>query len=117
MNAVIKTQIQLQIANRLGHVFEQREKRPLEIVATGVAEIDHVLDGFPRGAITEIHGAASCGRTSLLHSTLAAATSSEGTCALVDCSETFDPSSAACAGVRFDRLVWGRCNRKPDSAF
>src|SRR5438067_7460608 len=117
MNAVIKTQIQLQIANRLGHVFEQREKRPLEIVPTGVSEIDHVLDGFPRGAITEIHGAASCGRTSLLHSTLAAATSSEETCALVDCSDTFDLSSAARAGVSFDRLLWVRCNSNLENAF
>jgi len=117
MNAVVKKQIQLQIANRLGHVFEQREKRPLEIVTTGVAEIDRVLDGFPRGAITEIHGTASCGRTSLLHSTLAAATSSEETCALVDCSDTFDLSSAARAGVSFDRLLWVRCNRNLENAF
>ena len=117
MNAVIKTQIQLQIANRLGHVFEQREKRPLESFPTGVSEIDHVLDGFPRGAITEIHGATSCGRTSLLHSTLAAATSSEETCALVDCSDTFDLSSAANAGVSFDRLLWVRCNSNLENAF
>src|SRR5437588_6169943 len=117
MNAVIKTQIQLQIANRLGHVFEQLEKRPVEILPTGVAEIDHVLGGFPRGAITEIHGAASCGRTSLLHSTLAAATSNEETCALVDCSYTFDLSSAARAGVSFDRLLWVRCNGSLENAF
>jgi len=117
MNAVAKTQIQLQIANRLGHVFEQREKRPLEILPTGVTETDHLLDGFPRGAITEIHGAASCGRTSLLHSTLAAATLSEETCALVDCSDTFDLSSAANAGVSFDRLLWVRCNNNLEGAF
>ena len=95
MNAVAKTRIQSQIADRFGHVFEQREKRPLEILPTGVTEIDQVLGGFPRGAITEVHGTESCGRTSLLLSALAAATSSEETCALVDCSDTFDLTSAA----------------------
>jgi len=117
MNALVKTRIQLQIADRFGHVFEQGEKRPLEILPTGVAEIDQVLDGFPRGAITEIHGTASCGRTSLLLSALAAASSSEETCALVDCSNTFDLSSAADAGVSFDCLLWVRCNNNLERAF
>ena len=117
MNAAVKTRIQLQLADRFGHVFEQPEKRPLEILPTGIAEIDHVLDGFPRGAITEIYGAASCGRTSVLLSALAAATSSEETCALVDCSNTFDLSSAADAGVSFDRLLWVRGNHNLELAF
>ena len=117
MNAVAKTWIQSQIADRFGHVFEQREKRPLEILPTGVTEIDQVLGGFPRGAITEVHGTESCGRTSLLLSALAAATSSEETCALVDCSDTFDLISAANAGVSFDRLLWVRCNNKLEDAF
>ena len=117
MNAVAKTWIQSQIADRFGHVFEQREKRPLEILPTGVTEIDQVLGGFPRGAITEVHGTESCGRTSLLLSALAAATSSEETCALVDCSDTFDLISAANAGVSFDRLLWVRCNNKLEGAF
>src|SRR2546421_2136584 len=117
MNAAVKTRIQLQLADRFGHVFEQPEKRPLEILPTGIAEIDHVLDGFPRGAITEIYGAASCGRTSILLSALAAATSSEETCALVDCSNTFDLSSAADAGVSFDRLLWVRGNHNLELAF
>ena len=117
MNAVAKTQIQLQIADRFGHVFEQREKQPREVLPTGVAEIDHVLEGLPRGAITEIHGAASCGRTSVLLSALAAATSSEETCALIDCSDTFDLSSAADTGVSFDRLLWVRCNHNLECAF
>src|SRR3989440_7816791 len=117
MNAVAKTRIQSQIADRFGHVFEQREKRPLEMLPTGVTEIDQVLGGFPRGAITEVHGTESCGRTSLLLSALAAATSSEETCALVDCSDTFDLISAANAGVSFDRLLWVRCNNKLEGAF
>ena len=116
MNAIAKSQIP-QIADRFASVFERHKKRPLEVLPTGVAEIDRVLHGFPRGAITEIHGAVSCGRTSLLVSALAVATSNEETCALVDCSNTFDLESSARAEVNFDRLLWIRCKNNLENAF
>src|SRR6266545_7366258 len=110
MNAAItKKQIESVLADRFGHVFERYERSPPETLPTGIDEIDNAFHGFPRGAITEIHGAASSGRTSLMLSALAAATSQEETCALVDCSDTFDLSSAAKADVDFDRLLWIRC--------
>jgi len=115
--AVAKKEIESALANRFGAAFEQREKQPGEIVPTGVPEIDAVLNGFPRGAITEIHGAASSGRTSLLLSALAFATGQEETCALIDCSDTFDPTSGAKARVDFDRLLWVRCNSNLERAF
>src|SRR6478609_12004894 len=74
-----------------------------EFVPTGIPEIQ-----LPRGCLTEIVGPASSGRTTLLHSVLAAATARGETCALVDTDETFDPASAAAAGVRLDRLIWVR---------
>ena len=117
MNAVAKKEIEAQVVDRLGHVFERHEKRPREILQSGISEIDQALGGFPRGAITEIHGTASCGRTSLMLATLAAATSSEETCALIDCSDTFDLFSAARAGVNFDQLLWVRCNHNLERAF
>ncbi|MBM3792501.1 MAG: DNA recombination/repair protein RecA [Acidobacteria bacterium] len=64
---------------------------------------------FPRGRITEIHGAASSGRTSLLYSALAQATAEGESCALVDGDDMFDPASAAAAGVELHRLLWVRC--------
>ncbi len=117
MNAVAIKEIESQIVSRLGYVFERHEKQPAEILASGISEIDQALAGFPRGAISEIYGAESCGRTSLLLATLAAATSTEETCALIDCSDTFDVASAAEAGVKFDRLLWVRCNNNLEHAF
>ncbi|PYS63555.1 MAG: recombinase A, partial [Acidobacteria bacterium] len=115
--AVAKKEIESALANRFGAIFERREKHPAEILPTGVLEIDALLNGFPRGAITEIHGAASSGRTSLLLSALAFATEQEETCALIDCSDTFDPASAAKARVDFGRLLWVRCNSNLERAF
>lgn len=64
---------------------------------------------FPRGRISEIYGEASSGRTSLLYSALAQATSERESCALVDADDCFDPVSAAAAGVELPRLLWVRC--------
>jgi hypothetical protein len=116
-SAVAKKEIELALADRFGAVFQQREKQPVEIMPTGVGEVDARLNGFPRGAITEIHGTASSGRTSLLLSTLAAATSQEETCALVDTSDTFDLSSAVKARVDCNRLLWVRCSGSLERAF
>ncbi|HSD29130.1 MAG TPA: hypothetical protein VLL75_17650, partial [Vicinamibacteria bacterium] len=60
--------------HRLQHVApplrgEDRRLRPL---ATGLAGVDALLEGgFPRGALSEIHGPASSGRTGALLGLLA----------------------------------------------
>jgi hypothetical protein len=117
MNAVAKSEIESQVIDRLGHVFARHERRPLEILSSGISEIDQALGGLPRGAITEIHGAASSGRTSFMLATLAAASANDETCAVIDCSDTFDLLSAAKAGVRFDGLLWVRCHNDLEHAF
>lgn len=117
MTALAKTEIESALAQRFGRVFQCREKRPVEILPTGVNEIDALVSGLPRGAITEIAGAVSSGRTSLILSTLAVATRQEETCALVDCNDTFDLCSAKTAQVNFDRVLWVRCNNHLERAF
>src|SRR5579871_6411011 len=64
---------------------------------------------FPRGAITEVVGPPSSGRSTFLCSTLAAATRRQEVCALVDTGDTFDPTSASAAGVDLRYLLWVRC--------
>ena len=115
--AVTKKEVELVLAERFGDIFERHEPRPLEVLPTGVGEIDNVLFGLPRGAITEIHGPSSSGRTSLMISTLATATAQEETCAVVDCNDSFDLMSAAQAGVDFKRVLWVRCGHNLERAF
>jgi recombination protein RecA len=79
------------------------------IGATGVAACDHaVAGGLPRGQLSEIVGAASSGRTSLLLQTMAAATARGELVAIVDALDRFDAESAAAAGVTLDRVLWVR---------
>ncbi len=93
---------------RLGVHLELSRPAP-ERVSTGIAEVDALTGGLPRGAITEIFGPASSGRTSLLAATLARATQRSEVCALVDTNNTFDPLSATQAGIDLGRLLWVRC--------
>lgn len=115
--ALAKTKIESALAHRFGTAFQRREKRPVEILPTGVNEIDAFMSGIPRGAITEIVGAVSSGRTSLLLSALAVATRQEETCALVDCNGTFDLWSAKTAQVDLERVLWVRCDSCLERAF
>ncbi len=72
--------------------------------------------GFPRGAISEILGPESSGRTTLVHALLAAATAQSEICAYVDTDDSFDPVSAAAAGVALSQLVWIRCGHNAGHA-
>jgi hypothetical protein len=86
------------------------EIRPTpEMVSSGIAALDRLTGGLPRGCLTEICGPASSGRTSVMLAAIAAATRRGEFCALLDASDTLDPKSAAAAGINFDRFLWVRC--------
>ena len=93
----------------------RRELKHREILATGTP-VDALVEGFPRGAISEIAGADSSGRTALAYAALAAATARLEICAYVDTNDSLDPCSAAAAGVALDRLIWVRCGGRSDHA-
>src|SRR4030095_6575195 len=69
-----------------------------------------------RGEITEIVGRPSSGRTSYLLACLSDVVGQGETAALVDAEETFDPRSAAQAGLDLRRLLWVRCGGDRDVA-
>jgi hypothetical protein len=118
MSALVKKrEVELALADHFGDIFEHHERRRLAVFPTGIAEIDDSLPGLPRGAISEIYGPPSSGRTSLMLSTLANATVHEEICAIVDCDDTFDIASAAQAGVDLQRTLWVRCGHSLELAF
>jgi hypothetical protein len=84
-----------------------------ELVSAGIPEVDALSGGLPRGCLTEICGAASSGRTSLMLAALAAATQRQEVCALVDPCDALDPQSAMDAGIDLKRLLWVRCSAPP----
>ena len=79
------------------------------VVATGIAALDERLGGgLARGQLSEIVGARSSGRTSVIVSALACAASRGELVALVDTFDIFDPPSARACGLDLTRLLWVR---------
>ena len=107
--ATLRSQIEVALRGRVPAPFTYRDRNVLEVVSTGIPEMDACFGGLPRGAMTEICGPACSGRTSLLLSALAARTADGEVCALVDARDSFDPVSAAAAGVALKQLLWVRC--------
>jgi len=106
---VSKAEIQSEVTEHLETAFKLHERAPAETLSTGNSEIDVITKGLPRGAITEIFGSSSSGRTSFMLSALAHATNIQEVCALVDANDVFDPTSASGARMVFDQLLWVRC--------
>jgi RecA/RadA recombinase len=80
------------------------------VAPTGISEIDGLLEGgLPVGAITEMVGPESSGRTAVALSFLRHLTHAGKVCAWVDVSDTLSPESAAAAGVNLSRVLWVRC--------
>src|ERR1700745_771786 len=110
MSAVFsKAEIESEISGRFGDIFTIQKSPVTEFLSTGIEEIDALVGGVPRGAITEIYGPASSGRTSLMFSLLAYASTHDEVCAVVDADDAFAPIAAAKTGMDLDRLLWIRC--------
>ena len=95
---------------QLESVLVDVERRVWTTLPSGISSLDALTGGLPRGAITEVYGPPSSGRTSIALSILATATGHEEVCALIDGHDAFDPNSGALAGIDLQRLLWIRCH-------
>lgn len=90
----------------------QQEQRHWEEVSLDGHELTLV-----RGAITEVVGGPSTGKTSIALSLLAKLTAEGEICAAVDACGGFDPTTAVLAGVELENLLWIRCGGDVEKAF
>jgi len=105
----LRARVESSLEGRIAAPFAYRDRRVADTASCGIAEIDRLAGGLPRGGLTEICGPPCSGRTSLLLAALAARTAQAEACALVDGSDGFDPAAAEAAGVRLGQLLWVRC--------
>ena len=116
MSARSATALRLEIEHALERSFPAAltpaQRTIHETASTGIAEVDDLLDGgLPVGAISEVSGPESSGRTTLALSFLAQRTAQAQVCAWVDANDAFDPESAAANGVNLRQLLWVRCRK------
>ena len=110
--ATLRARIESSLGEHLSSTLLLRERAAPLTVSTGLAALDALTGGLPRGALSEITGPASSGRTGVMLAALAQATARREVCALVDASDSFDPASAAAGGVDLERLLWVRCSER-----
>jgi recombination protein RecA len=114
--STLRSQIEAALADRIPSALTPAAKTVREVVPTGIAGVDAVLDGgLPVGAVTELIGAECSGRTALALSFLAQVTKAERVCAWIDVSNALSPESAAASGIDLKRLLWVRCGVQPAS--
>ena len=107
--AELRKQLESTLGERIPAALSFRSAISFELFPCGVAEVDAVLGGgLPLGAITELTGDHSSGRTTLTLAALAEVTRRGESCAYVDVSDTLNPASAAALGVDLPRLLWVR---------
>ena len=109
-SAALRQQIESDFQHRYPSVLTPNTRTIREVAHTGIDAIDELLDGgLPVGAISEITGPASSGRTTITFAFLARRMHEGGICALIDANDTFDPESAAANGISMKHLLWVRC--------
>ena len=108
--AALRLEIEHALEHRFPAALSPAPRAIREVAATGIAAVDALLQGgLPVGAISELTGAVSSGRTSLALQFVARRTAEKQPCAWVDVQDAFDPESAAANGVGLQELLWVRC--------
>jgi len=108
--AALRFEIERALERRFPAALSPAPRSIFEVAATGIDAVDAMLQGgLPVGAISELTGHASSGRTSLAVQFIAQRTAEARPCAWVDVNDAFDPESAAANGVLLKRLLWIRC--------
>jgi len=111
----LRNRLESALENRIPRAFTPSGRSTPERMISGIVPLDALTGGIPLGCLSEICGPASSGRTSILLSLLAECTRRDEICAFIDASDTFDPQSAANAGIDLGRLLWVRCREKRES--
>lgn len=108
--AVLRNEIERSLVDRFPAALSPAPRTIREVAATAIEAADELLEGgLPVGAISELTGPESSGRTSLALAFVARRTAQGRVCAWVDVSDAFDPESAAANGVSLRQLLWVRC--------
>ena len=108
--AALRREIERALEARFPAALTPAPRTIREVAPTGIAQVDELLEGgLPVGAISELAGPESSGRTSLALAFVAQRTAEGRVCAWVDVHDAFDPESAAASGVNLRRMLWVRC--------
>lgn len=76
-----------------------------EYVPTGIAELDSIIGGFPKGQVSEIFALEKVGKTTLTLIAIAALTRAKKKVIFVDVENSFNKDRALALGIDLSRLI------------
>lgn len=116
-SAALRLKIERALERRFPAALSPAPRTIRDLSPTGIDEVDALLGGgLPVGAISELTGPDSSGRTSLALAFLARRMGMDQVAAWVDVQDAFDPESAAASGVCLQHLLWVRCQERKKQA-
>jgi RecA/RadA recombinase len=108
--SAIRLQLESALARKIPSALTPAPRTIRPVSPTGISEIDALLDGgLAVGAITEMVGAETSGRTAVALSFLRHLSHAGRVCAWVDVSDTLSPEFASAAGIDLACVLWVRC--------
>jgi hypothetical protein len=108
-HALVESSVLRELLLTPGLIRGATARVPPPRIPTGLDALDALLGGgLPRGALTEIVGRPSSGRTTLAYVLLRAVTVRRALTACVDLPNAFDPAHAEEAGIDLARVLWIR---------
>ncbi len=113
---VVRQTIESELADSFAGALTPRPFTVRPMLPFGITELDAATGGVPVGAVTELAGAGSTGKTGAAMQVIAGAMRAGKVCAWVDASDSFDPETAAANGVLLPQMLWVRCGGAPAAA-
>ena len=93
-----------------GHELTRKDGR----IMCGIAPLDALLSGIPRGRITEVIGPVSSGKTTVAAAFASAASRRGEVVGWVDVAGAFDPRSLEATGADLARILWVSFAKRPE---
>jgi recombination protein RecA len=106
----LRLSIEARMEDRFPGALTFRTRLDKPRLCFGITALDTLTGGgVPLGAITELAGTGSCGRTTAAMQLASSAMCDGRVCAWVDAADGFDPISGVANGVHLASLLWVRC--------
>ncbi len=108
--SMLRQTIEAEMTGRFAGALSPRALQVRPMLPFAIPALDLLTGGgIPTGAVTELYGAGSTGKTGAVMKVVAGAMRAGKVCAWVDAGDSFDPATGVENGIVLQQLLWVRC--------